>query len=326
MIVHTIDHGWGPEWPVKKIEQKILDAYLQPLTIDTSQTVIINSTWYGEQQHHSTMQWLRSHAWDQIVLVAMIDTAIPQPIWYSEFNRPVLAVGNYAGEHDITFWAQVLDQYFVLPDVTADIDTAFMCLNRKPHWHRRRLYDRMESRGLLDHGIVSMGSDGASPARRVVAESVITNTLAPNSQVQYHGIVNDIVSLGDPANWRRCFLNVVTETVFEVSQCHFVSEKIFKPMLGHRPFLVYATDGAVSWLDQHGFRNYTKDFGDITELNLSDPENTVPFLEILAAQPRSYLRHKIIDLQDKIAYNYHRLQEFVQEQKIKIEKGIACQI
>jgi hypothetical protein len=325
MIVHTVDHGWGPEWPIKKIEQKILDAYLQPLITDASKTVIINSTWYGEQ-HDSIMQWLRSHAWDQLVLVAMIDAAIPQPDWYREFDRPVLAVGNYAGDYEITFWAQILDQHFVLPDVTADIDTAFMCLNRKPHWHRVRLYNHMEARGLLDLGMVSMGSADESPARRVIAESVIPNTLAPNGEAQHHGIVNDIISLGDPVNWRRCFLNVITETIFDISQFHFVSEKIFKPMLGHRPFLVYATDGAVPWLDQHGFKNYTKDFEDITELDLSCPENMVPFLEILAAQPGSYLRHKIIDLRDKIAYNYDRFREFVLEQQIKIKKGISCQI
>ena len=325
MIVHTVDHGWGPEWPVKKIEQKILDAYLQPLIADASKTVIINSTWYGEQQHESTMQWLRSHAWDQLVLVSMIDAAIAQPNWYREFDRPVLTVGNYAGEHDITFWAQVLDQHFVLPDVTADIDTAFMCLNRKPHWHRVRLYNHMESRGLLEHGMVSMGSDSESLARRKIAESVFANALAPNGQAQHHGIVNDIVSLGDPVNWRRCFLNIVTETVFDIDRCHFVSEKIFKPILGHRPFLVYATDGAVQWLDKHGFMCYTLDFQDITDLDLSRPENTVPFLEILITQPRSYLHHKIIDLADKIAYNYDRFRAFVNEQQIKIHKGIACQ-
>jgi hypothetical protein len=231
MIVHTVDHGWGPEWPVKKIEQKILDAYLLPLITDASRTVVINSTWYGEQEHDSTLAWLRSHAWDQLVLVSMIDAAIPQPHWYREFDRPVLAVGNYAGQHDITFWAQVLDQHFAFTDVRADIDTAFMCLNRKPHWHRVRLYNHMEARGLLDLGMVSMGSADESPARRVIAESVIPNTLAPNGEAQHHGIVNDIISLGDPVNWRRCFLNVITETIFDISQFHFVSEKIFKPML-----------------------------------------------------------------------------------------------
>lgn len=324
MIVHSVDHGWGPEWPIKQIEQRILDAYLRPLIADASRTVIINSTWYGEQQHNSTMSWLRSHAWDQIVLVAMIDAAIPQPDWYREFDRPVLAVGNYAGDHDITFWAQVLDQHFVMPDVRADIDTAFMCLNRKPHWHRRRLYNYMETQGLLDRGIVSMGSDGESPAPRGIQETVIPNNLAPNGQPLHHGIVNDIVSLGDPINWRRCFLNVVTETVFEVSQCHFVSEKIFKPMLGHRPFLVYAADGAVAWLDQHGFQSYTEDFRDISDLDLARPESMVPFLETLTKQTHDYMRHKIVDLSDKIAYNYHRFQDFVQEQQIKIQKGISC--
>jgi hypothetical protein len=326
MITHTVDHGWGPEWPIKAMERQILDRYLQPLITDSSRTVIINSTWYGEQEHDSTMQWLRSNSWDQLVLVAMIDAAIPRPDWYREFERPVMAVGSYPGDHDLVFWAQVLDQHFVLPDVTADIDTAFMCLNRKPHRHRLRLYNSMEAQGLLEHGIVSMGSAGESPARRKIVESVTANTLAPNGQAQHHGIVNDIVSIGDPANWRRCFLNVVTETVFDINRYHFVSEKIFKPMLGRRPFLVYATDGAVSWLDQHGFKNYTKDFGDITDLDLSDPENMVPFLDILVAQPRYYLQSKIIDLGDKIAYNYNRFWKFVQEQKIKIEKGIACQI
>jgi hypothetical protein len=326
MIIHTVDHGWGPEWPIKQIEQRIVNDYLQPLITDSSRTVIINSTWYGNEQHNTTMQWLQSHEWDNIVLVAMIDAAIPQPIWYREFDRPVVAVGNYAGEHDIAFWAQVLDQHFVLPDVHADIDTAFMCLNRKPHWHRVRLYDKMEAQGMLEHGIVSMGSAGESPARRRITESVAANALAPNGQAQHHGIVNDIASLGDPVNWRRCFLNVVTETVFDVSQCHFVSEKIFKPMLGHRPFLVYATDGATSWLGQHGFQDYIQSFGDITDLDLSDPENMVPFLETLVTQPRSYFQYKMVDLQDKIAYNYCRFREFVREQKIKIQKGIACQI
>jgi hypothetical protein len=97
-------------------------------------------------------------------------------------------------------------------------------------------------------------------------------------------------------------------------------------MLGQRPFLVYDTDGATRWLQHRGFQDYTQDFDDITDLDLRCPENMVPFLEILVAQPRSYLQHKIIDLSDKISYNYHRFGEFVQEQRIKIQKGITCQI
>lgn len=314
------------EWPIKVLEQSILNTYLAPVMADNSRTVVINSTWYGEQQHSSTIQWLRYNDWDQIVLVSMIDATIPQPTWYQEFDRPVLAVGNYDGDHNIVFWAHVLNQHFILPDVRADIDTAFMCLNRKPHWHRLRLYRQMESRGLLAKGLVSMGGDADSQARRVITESVIENNLAPNGQAQYHGITNDIVSLGDPYNWRRCFLNVVTETIYDISQRHFVSEKIFKPMLGHRPFLVYATDGATLWLDQYGFQNYTKDFRDITDLDLGLPENMVAFLEILSTQPRSYLEHKIIDLADKISYNHNRFREFVREQQLKIQKGIQCQI
>lgn len=323
MIVHCHDYGWGPQWPIKQIEQEITDLYLTPLMQSNLRVVMINSVWYGEHQHAATLHWLRNNAWDCAVLISMIDAAIPSVDWFSEFGRPVQAIGSYPGEHHISLWAEVAARY-ILPCQDHAIDLPFMCLNRKPHWHRLRLYNEIAAAGLLDQGLVSLGGDNASPARRVLPETVVCNNLAPNGAGDQHGIINDIVSLGDAAHWRRHLVNIVTETVFDVDDQYFVSEKIFKPMLGARPFLVYAPGGAEQWLKAQEFQTYLDDWHDITDLDLRDASNMVPFLTVLSAQGLSYWQHKYLDLGPKIQYNQAMFTQFVARQRQRIQQGIRC--
>lgn len=325
MIVRKFDYGWGPEWPLKSLEIKILEDYLAPLVYNQDRVAVINSTWYGQYQHTKTLQLLREHAWDGIVLVSMIDAAIPRADWFAEFQCPIYEIGYYPGDHEIVFWAQVVDQCYQRHDYScADhIDVAFMCLNRKPHWHRKKLYDEITQVGILEQGIVTMGNTDAGPAQRRIDENVPDNHFAPNGSAMQHGIPNDITSLGDQANWRRCFLNIVTETVWNINQNYFVSEKIFKPMIGQRPFLVYDSDGAVTWLTRRGFEPYVDDFKDITNLDLARPENLTPFLSALCGQPTQYLQSKFLDLWPKIQYNQERFAQFVHEQQNKIKRGIT---
>ena len=91
-----------------------------------------------------------------------------------------------------------------------------------------------------------------------------------------------------------------------------------------RPFLVYADDGAEKWLGKHGFVNYLDDFSDISDLDLRQQENLVPFLEILCNQPRRYWQKKLVDLNQKIVYNKEHFYRYVDKQKLKIQKGIVC--
>ncbi len=325
MIVHCHDYGWGFEWPIKRMEQEITHRYLAPVIQSNQHTVTINSTWYGQEQHAKTLAWLRNHAWDTAILISMIDAPIPDATWFTEFDRPVIAVGSYNGPHHLSLWAEVAARY-IDPCIEHDIDLPFMCLNRKPHWHRRRLYDRMQAANLLDRGLVSMGGSDRSMAVRAVPEIIAANDLAPNGTHEHHGIPNDIVTLGDISNWRRHFLNVVTETVFDVDAKYFVSEKIFKPILGSRPFLVYAVGGAEQWLRDQRFEPYLDDFRDISDLNLRDTDNMVPFLIALCDQGQNYWRYKYLDLLPKIQYNLQRFNEFVTEQRQRIQQGIQCLI
>ena len=329
MIIQTFDKGWGPRWPLKQFEQGIVDSVLLNITKDQSRTVVINSVWYNQEYHQQVLSWLRDNSVDRIVLVAMLDAAIPKPEWYVEFDCEILALGYYSGKHALDFWAVFVDEFLKtsptdqLKDAST-IDTAYMCLNRKPHWHRQQLYNSLLTRDLLQHGIVSMGGEGT--ATRSLEVDTEHNDLAPNADKKQYGLPNDIVSLGRIENWQRHFLNIVTETGYDINRSGFVSEKIYKPIVGCRPFLVYDLDGGTQWLRDRGFESYVTDFQDITDVDLSLPEHIPSFLSVLCEQTPQYWQAKYLALQEKILYNKQHFADYVKSQRQLIEKGILCQV
>jgi hypothetical protein len=326
LIVKTFNNGWGNDVPLKQLEQDIVDQYLN---FNNNRTILINSTWYTKEYHQQVVAELQNIDFDQIVLVSMLDAAIPQPSWYQEFNRPVYAIGYYPGANTIDFWALTVDQYFQKPDIDLlnynTIDTAYMCLNRKPHWHRKHLYNQLTLLKIAEQGIVSMGGDNAS-AERLLIQDAGQCDLAPNAGTDQTGIANDIMSLGHSNNWQRHFLNIITETQYDITKTYFVSEKIYKPIIGCRPFLVYSSDGAVEWLTARGFEPYTNDFSDISNLDLTDPMNMAPFLVTLCKQSPTYWQTKFLALKDKVMYNNSNFQKYVTSIKTQISKGMQCQI
>jgi hypothetical protein len=329
MIIKKFDNGWGSVWPLKQFEQSIVDDLLQHIAQDTSRTVVINSVWYSTEYHQQVLAWLRHNQLDRIVLVAMIDAAIPRPEWYAEFDCEVISVGYYPGDHSLDFCAVFVDKFLNAPAMdqltdASKIDTAYMCLNRKPHWHRQKLYNKLQSLDLLQHGMVSMGGSGT--ATRSLDVDTDHDNLAPNASREHYGIPNDIVSLGHVENWQRHFVNIVTETFYDINQTGFVSEKIYKPVVGCRPFLVYDPDGGTQWLRDHGFESYVTDFQDITDLDLAMPDNLADFLVVLCEQPPQYWQAKYLALQEKILYNKHHFTDYVQHQWTKIKQGIPCQV
>lgn len=327
MISHYHDFGWGPQWPAKQIEHEMVSTYLKPLALSNLRTVLINSTWYSRERHQSTMQWLRANDWDVLVLISMIDPAIITASWFEEFDRPVLTVGGYR-QHHLSLWAEIAARNIPLwhDRSSCKIHMPFMCLNRKPHHHRVRLYQQLEELHLLDKGLVSLGAVSVGSAVRSISEQVQDPELAPNGQALNHGIPNDIASLGDRSNWEAHFLNIVTETTFDVDGLYFVSEKIFKPMIGLRPFLVYAPGGAQLWLKDQGFETYLDDFKDIYDGNLRDPNNIPSLLARIGDLGPEWLQQKYLDLLPKMLYNQDRFTSFVKEQRDRIQQGISCPI
>ena len=329
MLIKTFDQGWGQEYPLKQYEQDVVASLVAPFVDSDQRVVMINSVWYTGDMHEQVMSWLRENDWDQIVLIAMLDAAIPYPDRYAEFGRPVTGIGYYPGAGQVDFCALFVDHFLQTPDqnilLNADtIDTAYMCLNRKPHWHRQRLYNRLNTLDLISKGIVSMGGDGQAVV--ALAQDRDYDTLAPNATRDHYGIPNDIVSLGHEGNWVRHLVNIVTETFYDINRTGFVSEKIYKPIVGCRPFLVYDPDGGTQWLRERGFETYTQDFQDISDLDLALPHNMPEFLRVLCEQTPVYWQKKFVDLQEKILYNKAHFADYVKQQQSIVKQGIPCPI
>lgn len=324
MIVKDFNFGWGDDVELRKFERKILEQYLHPWHLDDSRCITINSTWYSQQCHQEVLAYLEHHSIDRIVLVSCMDPAIPQKDWFSDTGSIVRCTGYYPGPDEIDIWALIVNQYFDRNrSVEHDqIDTAFLCYNRKPHHHRRALVARLQAAGCVSKGVVTLGHESGQ-AQFQLDHDVSGSDIAPNPGMDQYGIANDIMSLGPQQIWNRCFLNIVTETVFDVDQQWFVSEKIYKPILGLRPFLVYAPGGAQKWLDHIGLHNFMQDFQDITDLDLSDPASCAPFLKTLCDQGPDYLRRKYIALQDKIMHNREIFDDHVSRTLNKISRGIT---
>lgn len=330
MIIKRFDYGWGSNFALKKFEQIIVDRMTDGLAKDSDRHVIINSVWYNQQVNDEVMSWLRINDFDHIVLVAMLDAAIPYPDRYVEFDCPVTAVGYYPGPCHVDFCAVFVNEFMQRVDIACLLDhdaitVPFMCLNRKPHWHRQRLYDQLKALDLLDRGLVSMGS-AEGTALRTLPQDCEHDNLAPNASADHYGVPNDIVSLGHLDNWRRSFLNVVTETFWNINHTGFVSEKIYKPIVGCRPFLVYDPDGATEWLTSRGFEPFVNDFHDISDLDLCNPGNLAAFLVTLSDQSDTYLRSKFVELREKIIHNKQHFDVHVRTQYQTIDRGISCPI
>lgn len=55
--------------------------------------------------------------------------------------------------------------------------------------------------------------------------------------------------------WQRSFLHVVNETVFYDAKLH-LTEKIFKPIVSQRPFILVAAPGNLAYLRRYGFKTF----------------------------------------------------------------------
>jgi hypothetical protein len=317
MIIKNFDIGWGTNWPMKQLEQQIVNNLLVQYATDNSQTVIINSVWYTGDYHQQVLQELRELKPTHIFVIAMLDPPIIELKWFDEFDCEVQGIGYYPGPGYVDYCALFVDHFYRPVDQelllsTDKIDQAYMCLNRKPHQHRMRLYHGLEDAGLLDLGIVSMG--GNPVPIRSLEEDCEGQEIAPNGGKEQFGITNDIVSLGNINNWQRHFVNVVTETIWDIEPSDFLSEKTFKPILGLRPFLIYAPNGGVACLHSRGLESYVNDFQDMCDINLCEPYNIPVFLTELCKQGPDYWKMKLVDLKEKLLYNQQQFKEHVRKQ------------
>jgi hypothetical protein len=186
-------------------------------------------------------------------------------------NRPnVYVIGTCAEQerNRYSFWAINCQLHFNTPKETElflnkSFKYDFISYNRKPTRHRYELVKQLHLMGLNDNGVVTLGFDNSNYAL-TARENGWINSIeedikdpAYKESTGYNSIKNDIFSLGDLDVWSNHFVNVVSETdqYYRKGQS-FLSEKIFKPILGLRPFIINGPPAIYQHLKENGFETF----------------------------------------------------------------------
>ncbi len=292
MKIIKSDNGFPYAWKAGRVEQLIRNIIerkaQQQLTVDC--VMLINPTWLLDRDLSAEIQ---DASPDFIICHDLVDPAIPQVHEIiQDSGIPHLFIGN-VDQYRLDFWAMVCDLNFQSYTNTElqlrPGAKKFICLNRKPHAHRRvimRYLDQVKDQGYLTSG---MDPD------------------LVDADVGDYAICNDVYSLGDISTWQDAYLNIVTETTFN-NDNFFISEKTWKPVIGLRPFFVYGQPKLREYLRAQGFDTF---------------EDLIDYTECVTEQDYAELAIKIVTnlsinysepFQQRLLHNQQRFRNYVYEQ------------
>jgi len=93
--------------------------------------------------------------------------------------------------------------------------------------------------------------------------------IVPPHSFDYHGNDSAEINVRDLTPWNTSFLHIVNETVWQ-DKIHF-TEKVFKPIVMHQPFVVLQAPGSLEYLRSYGFKTFG-DWWDESYDTIQDPE------------------------------------------------------
>ena len=172
----------------------------------------------------------------------------------------------------------------------------FLSSNYKSHDHRLNLIHHMNARNLQNFGIIT------------------------TELTQINCALGREVGVGDLTAWRQHFLNIVNETVFRLRPEIIVSEKILKPLLGLRPFIINGSPRYYDILESWGIDIFD-DIWPISDMRqpsasrqeLMDRNHTVicDVVEILKKENLPLLYQKLLP---RLQANRRRIQQLMQSE------------
>lgn len=152
------------------------------------------------------------------------------------------------------------------------LDKVFICLNHlitNNRSYRINLLSRLKEQNLEQFGYVSapllnkdtIKKELADPNSRLSLDSKkhILNHLARNAEPMILDVCDYNKSSADLChNYIHCAIwNVVTETNYYDNKLH-LTEKIFKPIITKRPFILVSSPGNLAYLRKYGFKTFDR--------------------------------------------------------------------
>lgn len=214
------------------------------------------------------------------------------------------------------------DQQY-LPAVDFAFDRVFMSLNHlmtRDRSYRMTLVAQYIDNGILDHGIVSLPLSDVNGTVKTEIFSADTKLSKAAKKLVYrhimpleHGLVADtefpagyMSAQTDFDFMRQAFWHVVAETVFYHKKLH-LTEKIFKPIVARRPFILVAAPGNLAYLKSYGFKTFDKWIDESYDMIQDDDqriEKIVEQLVKLCNMSKNQLLQMHTEMAEVLEYNY----------------------
>lgn len=214
------------------------------------------------------------------------------------------------------------------PKFNNTFEKPFLCLNRlctKDRSYRLTLVANLLERNLVHHGSVSLTLDDiglgtwqqelndtnsrlSNNAKTLITKEisklhgnlVLDKSLPPShSSADYD---HHVLKLHKSALW-----NIVTETVFYHDKLH-LTEKIFKPIVSRRPFILVGAAGNLDYLKSYGFKTFDK-WIDESYDNEKDPDQRLAMIvneiEKICKLSHEQLVEMHLEMEDLLDYNFN---------------------
>ena len=135
---------------------------------------------------------------------------------------------------------------------------------------------------------------------------IVTNLLPVAQPVRLDNCDYNSASADVSSYLHRAFWNIVTETVYFDEKLH-LTEKIFKPIVSRRPFILVAAPGNLEYLRSYGFRTFDR-WIDESYDNEPDPDRRLQLIVAemnkLCSLSHAQLLKMHHDMQEVLEYNH----------------------
>jgi hypothetical protein len=298
-VKHDLSHGFPADWGTSKLEKQIVEI----LCRDDQFDLVVNATWgFLECKHpvtnetsdkfRITKDLVLNHGVRNVLFFNFVDPLYEQSTWYDVLNTCKEKIGEhniktvgfidtnkFKQDRHVDFWAIYNDHAFMKYDEKDLLPSKF-----------ENIY--------LCYKVILINRDKKTK---------------PFANDNIHGnlnIPNDTLSVGPLDAWNSSFLVIVTETDHNMNTAvPFLSEKIWKPLIGMRPFVCLGDKGTIGSLKEAGFETFNEFFGVYKDdLTVDDITNLVKRYQGDPAQDYETLRPKLIG-------NRRRFFEYAREQK-----------
>jgi len=310
------------------------------LSFKNSNNLLVNGTWFSPDINEELFNEVISMdgEYDNIFFLTTVDPpqiSINEIIQlFQRFGSPTIHfLGNFdhsVYEFNFIAWAITQDfkEYDVDDLILTNIKYKFINYNRKPKTHRVNLVSLIKSNNLDTNAIVTLGKYASSDEGMYVGIGEKNEDFVDSGHwfdlsdsTNDCGIPHDLLSLGNMDYWKHHFLNVVSETEFNPWDPIFVTEKIFKPIIGLRPFIINGNPRTYKWLRNNGFKTFPQyfAFSDLESINKNEIcDNILKVLKWVDKTPNNELLAMYNDMMPHLHHNKNRFYEFAKEQKYKM--------